>query len=101
MPTSWVCVKLPASLSYEKGVGALFGEFLRQFFATGSSAEMGLFKSRRPDADGGTTLYLTPAAAERCRQAVDSFGGKACAAPLRAQVALVAGHMSARDLLAS
>jgi hypothetical protein len=80
-------------------MGKLLGSFLREFSVAGGAEEMGIFKPRRQP-PSGELLYLTPLAAARCRAVTREFRAEPCPTPRRSDVSMVAGHMSARDLLA-
>jgi hypothetical protein len=95
---SWERVRFPAGIPYAGGLGMVLGYFLREFFAVGGVEDMAVFKARQQEA-GGEVLYLTPLAAQRCKSILASFQPEGCGPPRRADVALVAGHMAARDLL--
>ena len=96
---SWERVRFPKDTPYPAGMGKLLGSFVREFSAAGGAEEMGIFKLRRQP-PSGEVLFLTPLAAKRCRSVTREFRAEPCPAPRRAEVSMVAGHMSARDLLA-
>lgn len=96
---SWQRVGIPPQKPYREGVGELLAFFLREFFATGTPESMALFKLRRSNPDTDTVIYLTPLTVERCRLIIRQYGPQLCSAPQRSDVSMLAGHMSARDLL--
>ena len=96
---SWERVRFPRETPYREGMGKLLGSFVREFSAAGGAEEMGIFKPRRPH-PSAEVLFLTPLAAKRCRSVTREFRPEPCPVPRRSEVSMVAGHMSARDLLA-
>ena len=60
---------------------------------------MALFKLRHGDSNGETVVYFTPVAAKLCRAELGDLSFETCDAPQRSLVSMIAGHMSARDLL--
>lgn len=95
----WVRVELSRSLPYAEGEGRLLAAFLRAFFASGGPEDMGLFRPRRRDPAAPEEYLLSPKAAARCPELVAAFDGTPCPVPHRSTVAMVAGHLSSRDLL--
>jgi hypothetical protein len=94
---SWQCIIFPPRTPYTEGMGRVLVGFLKEFFAMPDTKGLALFKSRY--ARGGSMLYLTPRAAERFRDLVAEFHPQLCDTPLRSEVSLVAGDMSANELL--
>ncbi|MGH7803072.1 MAG: hypothetical protein ACREQJ_01890 [Candidatus Binatia bacterium] len=94
---SWQCILFPPKTPYSEGMGQVLVGFLREFFASPDTKGLALFKSRY--ARAGAMLYLTPRAAERCRDLVAPFRPQSCEPPLSSEVSLVAGDMSANALL--
>lgn len=97
----WTQVELPKHVAYAEGEGRLLSSFLRSFFSAGGPEDMGLFRPRRRDPDHPEIFLLSPRAAEHCPEILELFGGKPAPAPRRTEVAMVAGHLSSRDLLVS
>ena len=94
---AWHFIHFPPKTPYAEGVGRVLVGFLREFFGSFDTKDLALFKSRRSPA--GEVLYLTPRAAERCSDLIARFDPQPCEAPLRSEVSLIAGDMSANALL--
>jgi hypothetical protein len=95
----WTRIELPRDVPYAEGEGRLLSSFLRSFFAAGGPEDMGLFRPRRRDPEHPEVFLMSPGTATRCPEIVELFGVEPCPAPHRSEVAMVAGHLSSRDLL--
>ena len=95
----WTRVELPRDVPYAEGEGRLLSSFLRSFFAAGGPEDMGLFRPRRRDPGHPELFLMSPGTAERCPEIIELFGVEPSPTPRRAEVAMVAGHLSSRDLL--
>jgi hypothetical protein len=93
----WNCILFPPKTPYGEGMGRILVGFLKMFFGSHDTKHVALFKPRHPRA--GHVLYVTPRAAERCRDLLAPFSPQPCEPPLRSEVSLIAGDMSANELL--
>ena len=78
-------------------MGRILVGFLKIFFSHHDTKNLALFKSRY--ARAGSMLYLTPRAVESCRDLIAPYSPQPCEPPLRSEVSLIAGDMSANALL--
>ena len=93
----WQSIRFAPKTPYAEGMGRILVGFLKIFFSSPDTRDLALFKSRH--ARAGQMFYVTPRAAERCRDLLAPFSPQPCEAPLRSEVSLVAGDMSANALL--